>query len=69
MFFKGLFHSLISFFTILFLSSLISSAEFRFFRLLLPCLPILGCLFLFIALWTSYLYIIVFFCSAAITFF
>lgn len=69
MFFKGLFLSFISFATILLLSSGISYAESRFFRLLLPCLPFLGCLFLFVALWTSYLYVTVIFCSAAITFF
>ena len=69
MFFQGFFLSLVSFGTILLLSSLISSAESHYFRLLLPCLPFLGCLFLFVALWTSYLYVTVIFCSAAITFF
>ena len=69
MFFKGFFISLISFLTILLFSSLISSAELRFWRLLLPCLPVLGFLFLFVALWTSHLYITVIFCSAALTFF
>ena len=67
MFFQGFFLSLVSFGTILLLSSLISSAEFRFLRLLLPLLPILGVLFIFAALWTSYLFLSVLLCSGALT--
>lgn len=69
MFFRGLFLSLVSFFTIIGIISFITFAEHRLPRLLLPFLPFFGILLFFIALWTHYLYITVIFCSAAITFF
>ena len=67
MFFYGLFLSLVSFFTILSLSALLGAVPSRFLRLLLPLFPLLGLIFLLIALFAAYLYIIILFCSAALS--
>ena len=69
MFFKGLFLSLVSFIAIVGVTTLITFAEFRFSRLIRLCLPALGMLLLFIALWSRSLFLTVFLCSAALTFF